>query len=152
MHWGVPKAMLSVHAWLLMQSSPQPTDAAMAALKMSRGRAHTVLQELVDWKLVYPIKRIGTRQITYVAEADPWTMMVAIIQHRKERELQPLMELAEWNKEHKAELMQSGLGDFHVRLSTIVNRASQVNEALDHAKGESEPWWWRWLMSPLRTK
>ena len=73
-----------------MQSSPQPTDAAMAALKMSRGRAHTVLQELVDWKLVYPIKRIGTRQITYVAEADPWTMMVAILQQRKERELRPL--------------------------------------------------------------
>jgi len=144
--------MLSVHAWLLIQSNPQPTDAAMEALNMSRGRAHTVLQELVDWKLAHPIKRIGTRQIKYVAEQDPWTMLLAILHQRKNRELVPLLELAKWNDEHKKELLNSGQEAFHSRLSVIVNRASQLNQALDVAKSESESWWWSWILSPLRTK
>ena len=110
----------------------------MEALNMSRGRAHTVLQELVDWKLAHPIKRIGTRQIKYVAEQDPWTMLLAILHQRKNRELVPLLELAKWNDEHKKELLNSGQEAFHSRLSVIVNRASQLNQALDVAKSESE--------------
>jgi len=58
-HWGVPKAMLAVHAWLILKSQPQSTDDVMHHLNMSRGNAHNMLLELVEWELVHPLKTLG---------------------------------------------------------------------------------------------
>ena len=140
-HWGMPRALLMVHAWLMSESAPRSTDDVMKALGLSRGRAHGVLQELVDWKLVHPLKRLGTRQVRYLAESDPWTMLLAIVQQRKARELDPLVELG------AADRTQLG-----VNLSLIALKAQQVSTALDWVQQEDETRWWSWLLSPLRTK
>ncbi|MDA1335474.1 MAG: hypothetical protein O2818_01170 [Bacteroidetes bacterium] len=151
-HWGVPKAMLTVHAWLIIQRTPRSTDDVMNALDLSRGTAHTMLQELTDWQLVYPLRSMGSRQVKFIAEQDPWTMMIAIMKKRKERELLPLLELNQWNASNKANMEATGHADLHRSMERTLHFAAQINQGVELAFQEDEAWWWRWLLNPLRTK
>lgn len=151
-HWGVPKAMLSVHAWLLLENEPRSTDDVMEALALSRGSAHSMLNLLVEWKLAHPIKRLGSRQVRFLAEADPWTMLLAITEQRTKRELEPLVSLAEWNHQNGPNMQRDGKGDLHQHLKVISNRAKQAQDALNRMRREDEKRWWNWLLAPLRTK
>lgn len=144
--------MLAVHGWLMTQATPVTTDDVMRALSLSRGSAHTMLQSLVDWKLVHAFKPLGTRQVRYLAEDDPYAMLIAIVRARKARELEPLAALAEWNEQMEATMALEGGAVFNVRLARITERAKRLDEVLDRSFREDEGWWWRWLLSPLRTK
>lgn len=151
-HWGVPKTTLAVHGWLMAQARPVTTDEAMKALELSRGGAHNALQSLVDWKLAHSFKPLGARQVQYTAEDDPFAMLMAVIDRRRQQELVPLAELDAWNAEMKAELAADGREDFHARLGGIVHRARQLDTLLVRTAREDEGWWWRWVLGPLRTK
>lgn len=151
-HWGVPKAMLSVHAWLLLENEPCSTDDVMEALCLSRGSAHSMLHMLVEWKLAHPIKRLGSRQVRFIAEADPWTMLLAIAEQRTKRELEPLVSLAQWTNQNGRNMQRDGKGELHQHLKLISTRAKQVQEALERMRREDEKRWWNWLLAPLRTK
>lgn len=148
----MPKTMLVVHGWLMTQAAPVTTDDAMQALSLSRGSAHTMLQSLVDWKLAHAFKPLGTRQVRFMAEDDPYAMLIAIVRVRKTRELEPLVALSEWNDRMEPAVASEGRSEFHDRLARITERASRLNEVLDRSVREDEGWWWRWLLSPLRTK
>lgn len=151
-YWGVPKAMLSVHAWLLLENEPRSTDDVMEALGLSRGSAHSMLHMLVEWKLAHPIKRLASRQVRFIAEADPWTMLLAIAEQRTKRELEPLVALAQWNNQNGRNMQRDGKGELHQHLKLISSRARQVQEALERMQREDEKRWWNWLLAPLRTK
>jgi len=151
-HWGVPKAMLSVHAWLLLENEPRSTDDVMEALALSRGSAHSMLHLLVEWKLAYPIQRWGSRQVRFLAEADPWTMLLAIAEQRTKRELGPLVSLALWNDRNSQQMKRDGKGELHEHLKSISTRAMQVQKTLEFMQREDEKRWWKWLLAPLRTK
>ena len=151
-HWGVPKTTLVVHGWLMAQASPVSTDEVMEALELSRGGSHNALQSLVEWKLAHAFKPLGARQVKYTAEDDPFAMLMAVIHKRREQELVPIAELAEWNAEMKAELSLQGREDFHERIGGIAHRARQLDTLLVRTAREDEGWWWRWVLGPLRTK
>lgn len=144
--------MLAVHGWLMTQADPVTTDDVMRALSLSRGGAHTMLQLLVDWKLAHAFKPLGTRQVHFMAEDDAYAMLIAIVRARKARELAPLADLAEWNDQMESTMALDGRSEFHSRLARITERARRLDEVLDCAVREDEGWWWRWLLSPLRTK
>lgn len=144
--------MLAVHGWLMTQAAPVTTDDVMQALSLSRGGAHTMLQLLVDWKLAHAFKPLGTRQVRFMAEDDPYAMLIAIVRARKARELEPLAALAGWNERMQASMASEGGAEFQVRLARITERAKRLDEMLDRSIREDEGWWWRWLLSPLRTK
>ena len=144
--------MLAVHGWLMTQADPVTTDDVMRALSLSRGGAHTMLQSLVDWKLAQAFKPLGTRQVRFMAEDDPYAMLIAIVRARKARELAPLAALAEWNEQMQATMASDGRSEFHDRLAHITERAKRLDDVLERSIREDEGWWWRWLLSPLRTK
>lgn len=144
--------MLAVHGWLMTQADPVTTDDVMRALSLSRGGAHTMLQSLVDWKLAHAFKPLGTRQVRFMAEDDPYAMLIAIVRARKARELAPLAALAEWNEQMQATMASEGRSEFHDRLAHITERAKRLDDVLERSIREDEGWWWRWLLSPLRTK
>ena len=150
-HWGVPKALLSVHAWLILCSEPQSTDDVMSHLGMSRGNAHTMLLELVHWGLVHNIKTLGSRQIRFVAEKEEWAMMTAIIRMRKRRELEPFLTLEDWRKVHASELKSEGCDALDERISSWMVTARKLDRLTHLASREDESWWKRWLFSALRT-
>ena len=149
--WGIPPAATAVHGLLLTERDPMVTDEVMAALSLSRGTAHTQLQFLVEWGLVYPVKSLGSRQIRYVAEKDAWQMMSCIARQRKKRELDPLLDLSNWKESLPPELCDSdAMDDFNQTLDGILSRANAVNEIFNRFLSEDERWWEQWLVRGLR--
>lgn len=147
--WGVPKAMLSVHAWLLTHQTAQSTDEVMAALNLSRGSAHTMLSLLVDWKLAYPVKSLGRRQIRYLAERDGHTMMMGILAQRIHKELDPLIALDQWRAAHSSDMRKAGFSAFDEQLKSWLQWAQWVKFFASHGAYEGESWWKKWLLKPL---
>jgi DNA-binding transcriptional regulator GbsR (MarR family) len=151
-HWGVPKALLAVHAWLLLQSNPQSTDDAIAQLGMSRGNAHNMLMELVEWQLAHALKTLGKRQVRFVAEKEEWAMMTAVIRTRKKRELDPFLTLDDWRIAHAAELQSGAFDHLDARLESWMITARKMDRLTHLASREDDTWWRRWIFSALRTK
>ena len=151
-HWGVPKAMLAVHAWLILKPQPQSTDDVMHHLNMSRGNAHNMLLELVEWELVHPLKTLGNRQVLFVAEKEDWAMMTAILRVKKRRELDPFLTLDDWREVHSEELSSGANDGLDARLKSWMVTAQKLDRLTHLASREDESWWRRWIFSALRTK
>ena len=61
-------------------------------------------RELRDWGLIYPEKKSGSRQVSYRPETDLEKAMRNIVQARKRREWDPILErLREWIPELESE-------------------------------------------------
>ena len=64
---------------------------------MSRGAVSMACRELRDWGLIHPQQEPGTRQIRYRPETDLEKAIRNIVQARKRREWDPILErLREW--------------------------------------------------------
>lgn len=150
-HWGVPKALLAVHAWLILRAEPQSTDDVMHHLGMSRGSAHNMLMELVDWELAHPLKKLGKRQVRFMAEKEGWALMSAVIRARKKRDLDPFLTLDDWRIIHASELEAGAYDDLDDRLKNWMATAVKLERLAYLASREDESWWRRWIFSALRT-
>lgn len=90
--WGVTPVGARVYAWLLCQAEPQEAEAIGEALGISRGAVSMACAELVDWRLVYADRVAGSRRIAYRPEGDPERVIRSILQTRKRREWDPILE------------------------------------------------------------
>lgn len=91
-YWGIPPATARVYAWLISQPGPCSADAIVAGLEMSRGAVSMAARELRDWGLVKFERAPGSRQIVYTPETDLEVAIRNIVQTRKRREWDPLLE------------------------------------------------------------
>jgi DNA-binding transcriptional regulator GbsR (MarR family) len=90
--WGLTPVAARVYAWLLCQEAPQPAEAIGDALAISRGAVSMGCAELVDWRLVNADRVAGSRRILYRPETDPERVIRAVLQTRKRREWDPILE------------------------------------------------------------
>ena len=93
--WGIPRTMAQTHALLFVTGEPLNTDEVMEGLGISRGNASMTLRALVDWGIVSRVHRRGDRKEYYLAEQDVWKMFRTIVDQRKKREIDPLLEALE---------------------------------------------------------
>lgn len=91
-YWGIPPATARVYAWLLSQPDSCTADALVEELGMSRGAVSMAGRELRDWGLVHLERSPGSRQIVYRPETDLEIAIRNIVQTRKRREWDPLLE------------------------------------------------------------
>lgn len=91
-YWGIPPATARVYAWLISQPQPCNADAIVEGLEMSRGAVSMAARELRDWGLVHVERTKGSRQIVYRPETDLEVAIRNIVQTRKRREWDPLLE------------------------------------------------------------
>jgi len=102
--WGVPPTTSRVYGWLLSKKEPANTDEIMDGLGMSRGAVSMACRELRDWGLIHPQQEPGTRQVRYRPETDLEKAIKNIVQARKRREWDPILEhLREWIPRLEAE-------------------------------------------------
>ena len=92
-NWGFPKALGTVHGWLLSQAATTTMQEVRDANGLSQGTAYTMLKRLVDMGLVHEEHRTGTRQVRYLAERDVWQVALAVLRVRRAKELEPLLAL-----------------------------------------------------------
>ncbi len=95
--WGVPPATARVYGWLISKADAATADEIMEGLGMSRGAASMACRELRDWGLIYLERESGVRQLRYRPETDLEKAIKNIVQTRKRREWDPMLErLREW--------------------------------------------------------
>jgi DNA-binding transcriptional regulator GbsR (MarR family) len=91
--WGVNKSIAQVQALLLISPNPLTTDDIMEELKISRGNANMSIRQLLDWGIVYKKSVAGDRKEYFIAEKDVWKWALKIGNVRKQRELNPVLDL-----------------------------------------------------------
>ncbi|HEU4472890.1 MAG TPA: MarR family transcriptional regulator [Flavisolibacter sp.] len=99
--WGVNKSIAQVQALLLITPEPLTTDDIMKELKISRGNANMSIRQLLDWGIVYKRSVAGDRKEYFVAEKDVWKWALKIGNVRKQRELNPVLDLLREIAENK---------------------------------------------------
>ncbi len=90
--WGVTPVAARMYAWLLCQAEPQEAEVIGETLGISRGAVSMGCAELVDWRLVHADRVAGSRRIVYRPETDPERVIRSIVQTRKRREWDPILE------------------------------------------------------------
>lgn len=98
--WGVNKSIAQVQALLLISPKPLSTDDIMEELKISRGNANMSIRQLLDWGIVYKKSIAGDRKEYFIAEKDVWKWALKIGNVRKQRELNPVLDLLKDISEH----------------------------------------------------
>jgi DNA-binding transcriptional regulator GbsR (MarR family) len=91
--WGINKTIAQIQALLLIAPEPMTTDEIMEELKISRGNANMSLRQLLDWGIIYKKSVAGERKEYFVAEKDVWKWSHKVAAVRKQRELNPLVDL-----------------------------------------------------------
>lgn len=93
--WGVSRTMAQVHAVLLLSPDPLCAEDIMTELAISRGNVSMSLNMLQEWNIISKVAAPGDRRDYYLAEKDMWKVLKKIIQHRKEKELDPMLQALE---------------------------------------------------------
>lgn len=95
--WGVSAGAARVHGWLLSHAESADAEQIAAELAMSRGAVSMAVRELAEWGLVHPRREPGSRKIVYELEAELERAVKSIVQTRKRREWDPILErLRQW--------------------------------------------------------
>ena len=92
-NWGICRTMGHIHALLLISPQPMCAEQIMCELKISGGNANMNLRGLIDWGLVYRRSIAGERKDFYEAEKDLWTIFKKTLQKRKQKELNPMLDM-----------------------------------------------------------
>ena len=91
--WGINKSMAQIQALLLVTPQAITTDDIMQELKISRGNVNMSIRQLLDWGIIYKKSVAGDRKEYFVAEKDVWKWAIKIGGVRKQRELNPVLDL-----------------------------------------------------------
>lgn len=125
--WGVSPAAARAYGWLISRKDSASADELMKGLDMSRGAVSMACRELRDWGLVALEKESGSRQLSYRAETDLERAMRNIVQARKRREWDPILErLRDWIPQLEAE-RSAEARVFRDRLNAIESLISMVD-------------------------
>lgn len=89
--WGVSRSVAQVHALLYLAEAPLTAEDIVGALGIARSNVSTSLRELQGWDLVRLVHRPGDRRDHFEAKHDPWDVMMAIVEGRKRREIDPTL-------------------------------------------------------------
>jgi DNA-binding transcriptional regulator GbsR (MarR family) len=87
----VNRSVAQVHALLYVVDEPLPAEAIAETLGIARSNVSTAVRELQGFALVSMEHRPGDRRDFFRAKQDPWDMLLAIVEERKRREIDPAL-------------------------------------------------------------
>jgi DNA-binding transcriptional regulator GbsR (MarR family) len=129
--WGINKTVAQIQALLLISPNPLSTDDIMAELVISRGNANMSLRQLQEWGIIYKKSIAGDRKEYFIAEKDIWKWSHKVGSIRKQKELNPALEVL--SELSKAKLSKSAeeqefakqikeLNDFTHQISALADK------------------------------
>jgi DNA-binding transcriptional regulator GbsR (MarR family) len=89
--WGVNRSIAQIHALLYLSEDPLPADDIADALEIARSNVSNSLKELMGYQLVELVHLAQDRRDHFRAKQDPWDMVIAIVEERKRREIDPAL-------------------------------------------------------------
>lgn len=90
--WGSSKTTGLVHGLLLLSTEPLCANTIMDALSISRGSSNTSTRLLIDYGLAHKQCIEGERREFFVAEKNAYSMFRAVVELRRKKELQPILD------------------------------------------------------------
>lgn len=137
--WGINKSVAQVQAFLLLAPDPVSTDELMEALQISRGNTNMSLRQLMDFGVVSKKNVPGQRKEYFVHEKDIWKWAPKIMAVRKQRELNPVLEVLTELKEFSASgktpietVFETQVGEIH----SFSAKVSRVADKLCSSKSD----------------
>ena len=91
--WGVNRSVAQVHALLYLSDRPLHAEEICEALGLARSNVSNALKELQSYDIVRRTHVMGDRRDHFVAETEPWELLMKIAAERKRREIDPTIVL-----------------------------------------------------------
>jgi DNA-binding transcriptional regulator GbsR (MarR family) len=126
--WGIPRSMAQIHALLLASNEALSTEDVMETIKISRGNVNINMRELINWNLVAKQNKLGERKEFFSANHDIMAMAQNIVQERKKRELQPVLDLIANLKSDKIEGNKEEVAHFQNLMSELEDFIKQLDQ------------------------
>jgi DNA-binding transcriptional regulator GbsR (MarR family) len=104
------------------------TEEVMEMIKISRGNVNINMRELINWNLVAKQNKLGERKEFFSANHDIMAMAQNIVQERKKRELQPVLELLDRLKSEKMEGSKEEVAHFQKLMSELEDFIKQLDQ------------------------
>ena len=130
--WGVNKSIAQIQALLLISPEPLTTDEIMKELKISRGNANMSIRQLLDWGIVYKKSVAGDRKEYFVAEKDVWKWALKIGNVRKQRELNPVLDMLKEIASNKEPTKTAEEKEFAKQIKDLNAFTQQVGKLADN--------------------
>ncbi len=130
--WGVNKSIAQVQALLLISPVPLTTDHIMEELQISRGNANMSIRQLLDWGIVYKKSIPGDRKEYFIAEKDVWKWALKIGNVRKQRELNPVLDLLKDIAENKQPAKTAEEKEFSKQVKELNAFTQQLGKMADN--------------------
>ena len=103
----------------------------MEALTVSRGNANTSLRQLLDYGIIYKKLVAGDRKEYFIAEKDVWKWAFKIAMMRKQKEIDPVINmLSELKEETKKDKSAEGK-EFYKTMDNIHVFTEQISGLAD---------------------
>lgn len=126
--WGIPRSMAQIHALLLASKEALSTEDVMDTIKISRGNVNINMRELINWKLVAKQNKLGERKEFFTANTDIMAMAQNIVQERKKRELQPVLDLLHKLKSDRIEGNKEEVEHFQKLMDELEDFIQQLDQ------------------------
>jgi DNA-binding transcriptional regulator GbsR (MarR family) len=129
--WGIPRSMAQIHALLLASNEALSTEEVMETIQLSRGNVNINIRELINWNLVVKQHKIGERKEFFVAKPNIMEMAQNIVQERKKRELQPVLNLLDRLKKEKLSGDKEEIAHFQKLMEELDEFIKQLDQLSD---------------------
>jgi DNA-binding transcriptional regulator GbsR (MarR family) len=90
--WGINRATAQIIALLYLSPEPLTAEEIGASLSIARSTVSTDLRELQNWGVVRVVHVLGDRRDHFETLGDPAELFRVILNERKRRELDPLVQ------------------------------------------------------------
>ena len=87
--WGVNRSIAQIHALLYLADAPLHAEEITETLQIARSNVSNSIKELQRLGLVRREHVMGDRRDHFTATHEPWDMLMAIADARKQREIDP---------------------------------------------------------------
>jgi DNA-binding transcriptional regulator GbsR (MarR family) len=91
--WGVNRSVSQIHALLYVADQPLTAEDIAERLGIARSNVSNSLKELLGWQLIRRVHVMGDRRDYFEAEVDLFEMVRRIAQGRKQREIDPTLDV-----------------------------------------------------------
>ena len=107
------------------------TDEIMVALTISRGNANMSLRQLMDHGIIYKKVLAGDRKEYFIAEKDIWKWAIKIAVMRKQKEIDPVMQVLSELKEDTKKIRSADGKEFFTTVNDIHTFTEQMGNLSD---------------------
>ena len=124
--WGINRTVAQIHALLFISKDPLNADDIAQTLAVARSNVSTSLRELQGWGIVQAVPILGERKEHFTTQSDVWEMLLAVLDERKKREMDPTLTVL---RECVMEAADAGAGEAHTheRLSDLLGLVEAMN-------------------------